>query len=145
MLTLNHQHRINALYIAAFSTLVLAPDLVLEISGELFHHALEGCHLLFEFVESTLDVLIELLFETDLRTTQIIVFYIMVAMAATIAFFIWRALKNLYLKLMRTLKNSWLDGKTKLSSFWQRQSLFGKVKLFSLVNLSLSCLILLAF
>lgn len=145
MLTLSHQQRINTVYIAAFATLILAPDLVLEISGEVLHHALEGCHLLFEFVESTLDHLIEHVFETDLRATQIIVFYILVAIGATLAYFIWRALRNLYLKLTRALITAWQNGKNNLSGFWHRQSLFGKVKLFSLVNLSLSCLILLAF
>jgi len=145
MITLNHQQRINTLYIAALATVVLAPDLVLEISEELLHHALESCHVLFECIESTLDHLIEHLFETDLRSTQIIVFYIMVAMAATIAYFVWRGLRNLYLKLTCAIKNTWLVGKNRLGEFWNHQSLFGKVKLFSLANLGLSCLFLLAF
>jgi len=65
---------INAAILAAILSILVFPDVLFGLFFELLHLCLEFAHILFEFVESTLDHVIEHLFETDLHATQVIVF-----------------------------------------------------------------------
>ena len=83
MNSLTYRKIVNGLTVFAVIVAILMPDVVLELIAEPLHLLLETLvevgDIAFEWVESTLDHLIEHMFETDLHTTQIIVFYIIIS------------------------------------------------------------------
>ena len=100
--------------------LILFPDLVLWLS----HSLLVLSHILFELLEEALDIIIETLFGTGLHETQIIVFYIIMAIG----------LLGLY-KLIRTVPRWYHNTTQRLVNFysaqmaaWQQLSLLEKIK-----------------
>ncbi|MFA5984309.1 MAG: hypothetical protein WC782_09855 [Methylococcaceae bacterium] len=145
MMTLNHQKTLNGFYIAGIASIIFMPELMLELSLELFHHVLEALHILFEFLESSLDHVVEHLFHTDLHQTQVIVFYILVSMAATAGYFIWLAIYNFYLQCKNHLMATFLLYKTQLYQHLNHQSLTEKIVIFTAANLGLTCLLMFAF
>jgi len=48
-------------------------------TAEVFHLLLTILHTLFEWTEATLDFIIEVIFDTTVHNTQIVVFYILIA------------------------------------------------------------------
>ena len=58
--------------------MIAMPDVVIGFLFELVHLFFEIVFISFEWIESTLDHLVEHLFETELHQTQTIVFYVMV-------------------------------------------------------------------
>jgi hypothetical protein len=54
-------------------------DTLYEWLAELMHLLVELSHQLFEVIEEGFDIAVEFIFETDVHTTQIIVFYILMA------------------------------------------------------------------
>ena len=65
----------------AYGLILTVIVIVILMFDTVFGLFLELIHVSFEFVEEMLDILIEQLFQTDLHDTQIIVFYLMWAIA----------------------------------------------------------------
>jgi hypothetical protein len=111
----------------------LLPHLVFELVTEAGHVVLELIvelgHIVFEWVEISLDTVIELLFETELHDTQIIVFYIIMAVVCfalyRLALLIPRWLRRLYNRLVAY----YFGQKNRLSLYWQSLSLLNKIKM----------------
>ncbi len=117
--------------------LILFPDLVLW----LYHSLLELGLILFELLEEALDIIIETLFGTGLHETQIIVFYIIMAIG----------LLGLY-KLIRTVPRWYHTTTQRLVNFysaeiaaWQQLSLFEKIKWLTILMAGLYGLSFLLF
>jgi hypothetical protein len=145
MTTITHQQAVNATFIFVGVTLFTMPDLVFGLVTEILHLGLEVAHLLFEFLEIALDHVIEHLFETEVHETQVIVFYIIVSMAAVSAFFIFRGLRKFFTTAIRNIITAYGQTITDLKSYWQGQSLIGKFKLISISSTGIVLFVMFGF
>jgi hypothetical protein len=108
------------------------PDVIMGLLFELVHFFFELLFIIFEWVESTLDKVIEHLFHTELHETQIIVFYLMVGIVLLPLYYLWRMLMRLFFRLKETLPATWALYKIRATVFWQDLSLTGKIKLIAI-------------
>lgn len=101
--------------------IILFYDHLWEILTESSHLLLELSHQLFEVVEEGLDISVEFIFKTGGHTTQIIVFYILLAI---FFYFMYRVLRNFRTKITN-FKNSfilyWANEKNETLAFFERQ------------------------
>ena len=109
--------------------IMIMPDVVIGLLFELVHLIFELLFILFEWVESTLDKLVEHLLHTELHQTQIIVFYLIVGIAVFPLYYLWRMLLRLFFRLKETLLAAWMLYKTRATLYWQDLSLIDKIKL----------------
>jgi len=112
--------------------LIAMPDVVMGLLFELVHFFFELLFIAFEWVESTLDKLIEHLFHTELHETQVIVFYVLVGIVLLPLYYLWRMLKRLFLRLKESLPATFSHYKNRTTLFWQDLSLVGKIKLIAI-------------
>lgn len=112
--------------------LIAMPDVVIGLLFELVHFLFELLFIAFEWVESTLDKLIEHLFHTELHETQIIVFYLIVGIVLLPIYYLWRILKRLFFRLKETLPETWMLYKIRATLFWQGLSLIDKIKIIAI-------------
>jgi len=127
---------VNSLLIALLLSVLASPEQAWSLIVDFSHHLLEIVlhllHLRFEYLEMGLDQLIEHLFHTGLRETQIIVFYVMLTLGLLIAFFVLRALPR---ACRRWYQQSLLFCWRKQSSclyYWSEQTLGEKIRLLGL-------------
>lgn len=103
-------HYITAMLMSA----LLMPDLLFEL-----------IHGLFELLEFTLDLLIEHVFHTDRHTTQVIVFYMLIAAACVLVRNLIRHIPD----WRQAAVNAWRQYIGVLSDNWHAMALFSKTKL----------------
>ena len=113
-------------------TMITMPDVVIGLLLELVHFFFELLFISFEWIESTLDKLVEHMFHTDLHETQIIVFYLLAGMAVYIAYRLWRVLPPLFFRLYNNVLTAWAEQKIRASIYWQELSLINKIKLVAI-------------
>jgi hypothetical protein len=94
----------------------------------LLHALFVLLHQAFELFELSLDLLIEHFFHTDLHTTQIIVFYLMLSMAACAIYILLRALPRWYHQSIEKLNTYCAQQKAEAFDDWHNLSFFGKIK-----------------
>ncbi|MDO9424873.1 MAG: PilZ domain-containing protein [Methylobacter sp.] len=127
------QRWINGFLLAVVLTAIVAPDIVFGLLFEplhfLYEHFLEFFHIVFEFIESHLDDLVEHLFHTDTKQTQIIVFYILVSFGLYGLYRLWRVLPHFCRHSKENLLAIYTYKKASLLCYWWEQSLFNKIKL----------------
>ncbi|EIC29828.1 MULTISPECIES: hypothetical protein [Methylomicrobium] len=117
----------------SLALIVLFPDVVFDtttnILGFLFDHFVEFSHILFESVEMVLDHVIEHLFETDLHSTQTIVFYVLLAIGSYLLYRMGRYFLHLY----RRSRLAWSEFRTEhpfdAMEYWRELTRFEKIKL----------------
>ena len=102
-------------------------------------------HLAFEWLELTLDHIIEHIFHTDRQQSQIIVFYLLWLIALYGLYRICRALPGIYNRLKEQLFATLLEGKSYLIDYWRDQSLTQKIKWLAFFMVSLYCLVFITF
>lgn len=128
---------IKGFVLAAVLTVIAMPGAVFGLLLELLHHllelSLEFCHLAFEFIESSLDKLVEHFFETDVHTTQVIVFYIIVSFVFYGLYRLYRVVPPFYRRVKKNQISYWSRKKASLLFYWREQSLFNKIKLVAIV------------
>jgi hypothetical protein len=103
----------------------------------IFGSVFEFFHLMFEVVEIGLDRLIEMIFHTNPRQTELIVFYILLCVSGVLIYFTWKASVQLCGGLCDTLKRDWVELKTTITEDWQAMSITHQliwVGVFLLVN-----------
>jgi hypothetical protein len=144
MLSINNPKKIITLFMLIFAGLSLYDTLV-DIVLWLLHSMFALFHALFEFSEHVLDILIEHLFHTDSRTTEIIVFYLMLSIGGGAAIKLMQALPLWYGKLIEQQINFWCQEKAKALSYWQNQSLIEKIKWGSVFMASTTIMVLWVF
>jgi len=108
--------------------IITMPDVVMGFLFELVHFFFELLFIAFEWVESTLDKLVEHLFETELHQTQTIVFYLMVGIILLPLYYLWRMLKRLFFWLKESVPATWALYKIRVIMYWQESSLIDKIK-----------------
>ncbi|MGJ0514831.1 MAG: hypothetical protein ACR65O_03640 [Methylomicrobium sp.] len=117
----------------SLALIVVFPDVVFDtttsILGYLFDHLVEFGHILFESIEMVLDHVIEGIFETDLHSTQTIVFYVLVAIGTYILYRAWR----IALRICHRCELAWnsfrAEHQLNAMEYWRGLTLFEKVKL----------------
>lgn len=127
-----------SLILTAVALLIVIPDVVFEVLFEighaLFEIIVESVHATVEAIELMLDHVVETTFETGLKTTQTIVFYIMFVMGAGVIY----ALAKVLLKVLIYGKNKlfalWVEQQYLISVYWLNLSLSNKIKLITLMS-----------
>ena len=111
--------------------IMIMPDVIIGLLFELGHFFFELLFISFEWIESTLDTVVEHLFHTDLHQTQVIVFYLLAGMVLYVAYRLLRALPPLFYRLYNTMLIAWTQQKNHASVYWQELSLINKIKLIA--------------
>ena len=117
-----------ALVLSGIIIMITMPDVVIGFLFESVHLFFEVLFIVFEWIESTLDHLVEHLFETELHQTQTIVFYMMVVIVLLPLYYLSRMLLRLFFRLKETLPDAWAQYKIRTTLYWQGLSLIGKIK-----------------
>ncbi len=117
------------------TTIVIFPEF-------LWHFVVGVLHLAFEWIEFALDFVIELVFETGLHNTQIIVFYILGVLALIGLYFLAKRVPKMLNNFQNKLNRYRNDKKAALRLYWQQLPFLHKVQF---VTLSLTALTLLLF
>jgi hypothetical protein len=96
---------------------------------EVFHLLLGFFHILFEWTEVSLDFVIEFVFDTSLHTTQIVVFYIIIAAILYGFYRLWQGLPDFYNIKKQQLQTLLSDEVDCILVYWH-ESVINKIKLF---------------
>ncbi|MEQ1637986.1 MAG: hypothetical protein ABL903_14985 [Methylococcales bacterium] len=126
MALLTFRNGIKAAYLVIFFTIILMPDVFVGVLLGLLHLLLELFHILFEFVEITLDGVVEHLFHTDTHQTQVIVFYIICSIGLLLLYRLKLALPRYYKRLQNSMQLSLAQAKTRLAQYWLHSVLVRK-------------------
>jgi len=129
MNSLSYRKAINLFFFVGMVTLIILPDMVFGLFFEMVHILLELANMIFEFIEVTLDHLVEHIFDTDVHQTQVIVFYLMLSIAAWGLYYLWSLLPRFYHQSKENLLAFWLRQKTFVSVYWRDLPLVNKIKL----------------
>jgi hypothetical protein len=103
----------------------------------IFGSVMEFLHLIFEIVEMGLDKVVEYIFETELQETQLIVFYMLLAIGGILIFLVWKVLVKMFGGVSQAVHKECSELKTELVTDWQGMSITNRVILvivFLLVN-----------
>ena len=114
--------------------IITMPDVVIELAHIVFELLYELADISFEGIETLLDNIVEHLFHTDLHQTQIIVFYLIVGIAAYPLYYLWRMLQRLFFRLKKKLHAAlavWMLYKTRATLYWLDLPLIDKIKLIT--------------
>jgi hypothetical protein len=132
---MTYQRIIKGLIAIGIFIMIIMPGYIFELLIEFFHLLLELfmelLHICFEWIESTLDHLVEHLFETDTHDTQIIVFYILMTVLAIVLYRLYLFLPKVVKQIYQNILVYFTRLKIRLLIFWEEQSLLGKIKYIS--------------
>lgn len=115
----------------------VAVSILVGFHDVIFDSLWESLHLIFEVVEMTLDRLVEHLFETDLRETQLIVFYILLVIGAVLIYLVWKALVHIFSGVGRNLNQEWVELRVAITDDWRNMSITNRaicITVFFVVN-----------
>ncbi|WP_174626358.1 hypothetical protein [Candidatus Methylobacter favarea] len=129
---------------AALGLILAVIALALVMIDTVFDLVLELLHMSFELIELSLDILIEYIFHTDLHDTQVIVFYLMWAIAGYPLYKLYQLLRSLphrCVECMDNLARAWRQLKKQISAYWHGLSALGKAKWSMGFMTSVTCMI----
>ena len=129
MNSLSYRKAVNLFLFVGMVTLIILPDMAFGLFFEVVHILLELANMIFEFIEVTLDHLVEHIFDTDVHQTQVIVFYLMLSIVAWGLYYLWSLLPRFYHQSKENLLAFWLRQKTFVSVYWRDLPLANKIKL----------------
>ena len=94
----------------------------------LIHLLIEGLHTAFELFEFSIDVMIEHLFHTDLHTTQVITFYLMLLIAALILYKVGRKVMSWWVIFKINLIDRYHQLYEEFLNYWHTTSVMSRMK-----------------
>lgn len=115
----------------------LAVSILIVAPLEVFHLLLELLHILFEWAEEGLDFVIELVFDTSLHSTQVIVFYILASVFFFGCYRLWRGLPAFYQRQKIHLSDFLSNEINIIQNYWH-QSIANKLKLSAAIAMVLA-------
>lgn len=130
--------KINLLVI--FSFLFLA----VKMPFDLIHAFVWIIKPVYVITEFLLDEMISKAFGTDARTTEVIVFYLMLSIGALIAYALFEYVRYLWAQAKTEIPVWWSDQATRFKTSWQTSPLIKKSKVMFSIALSGSCVAILA-
>lgn len=89
---------------------------------------IEGLHTAFELFEFSIDVLVEHLFHTDLHTTQVITFYLMLLIAALILHKVGRKVMSGYATFKKNLTDCYHQLFEEFLNYWHTTTVMNRMK-----------------
>jgi hypothetical protein len=119
------------------SLLGVAASVLAGFYDVIFGSLFEFIHLIFEIIEMGLDRLIEHLFHTEKRETELIVFYILLVIGGFLIYLAWKTLVQMARIVSHHFSNEWAELKTAVISDWGAISMTNKIifiSVFLLVN-----------
>lgn len=105
-------------------------DVTIDILLETLHFVFEIFHNMFEWLELGIEHSVEHLFHTNRHGSQIVTFYILVALILWGLSYLWKALPAIYQWLSRTLLSIWARRKTQFQIYWQLMTPLHKLAVF---------------
>lgn len=126
------------------SLLGIIVSLLVGFYDIIFGYLWEGIHLVLEVIELGLDRLIEHTFHTELRETQLIVFYIMLGVGGILTYFTWKILVYFCKDFNQNFKDELIELKNAVVIDWQALSTVERliyISLFISINYLLSFLL----
>lgn len=144
MTSLAYQKVANAACLIGVAGMLTMPDAILGLLFELTHLMFEVAHFLFEVFESALDHLVEHLFHTEPRETQIIVFYLILAMGLGASYYLSLTTLRFFHALKACLQTAFRYHKTRFSSFWAA-SATNKFQVVAWFHVALTLVVLFGF
>lgn len=132
----------------AFGLILTVIVIVILMFDTVFELLLELTHVSFELIEHWLDMLIELIFHTDLHDTQVIVFYLMLSIAGFALYKLYKLLRTMprrYREFKENLVTGWSQLKKEISAYWQDLPPVGKIKWLMGFMTSITCMLLWVF
>jgi hypothetical protein len=139
MILSTYQKIFSGLGLLGIVVMVTIPDMVIELSTELFHLVFElifeVADVAFESVETMLDHVVEHLFHTGLHDTQVIVYYTIVSILAYPLYRLARVILRIIIRLINSIpttytnyKIQWLLLRQDIAYYWQKLPFFIKLK-----------------
>jgi hypothetical protein len=113
-------------------------DTLIDVLLWLIHTIFELIHTVFEIFEQTLDLIIEHSFHTDLHTTQVIVFYILLAIGSFIVFKANKIFSMWSKKWIEKAKYFWQETKVTAVYYPKKLMLLEKMHRWSVVMVFIS-------
>jgi hypothetical protein len=118
---------------------IILPIIVSSQMDVIIHLSLDLLHLLFEILESALDHLVEHIFHTDTRTTQVITFYLILILAALASCMLIIMIPVWYCSIKYKIRNSYHRWSKIIFGFWQTTYVINKAKWWT-VLIVFSCI-----
>jgi len=136
----------NSLLASLVVMILIMPDLVFEfivgVASFLFDESIEVAHILYELFEYSLDHVVEHIFHTAMQETQIIVFYIQIALGISLIYplvkGIIKACKSMYFRC----GGFCFRKKSSMLYYWGEQSLLHKMGFISTALFVITCYVL---
>ena len=137
MQSISYKNITYSLGIISIVMVIILPEVVIDLVEHLVHLFFELISELlfvcFESLESLLDQMVEEIFHTELRATQMIVFSIRVIIALVPLYCLCRRLPRIYFWLTKKLIKAWFQG----LSCWENVTFYNKIKI---ITVSLGCI-----
>jgi sorbitol-specific phosphotransferase system component IIC len=95
---------------------------------------IECLHAAFEMVEFILDRLVEHIFHTDLHTTQVITFYLMLLIAGVVLYKLVRLLPDWYRTRKNNLTAYYHQLSREIHEYWRTSSAINKMKWWAVLS-----------
>jgi hypothetical protein len=144
MATLIYPKTVNTASLLAVAGALIMPEAAYALVLELSHLVLELAHYLIRIFESALHPLVEHIFHTEARQTQIIVFSISLAMGLGAIYYLYRSLRWFFCRLIQNLQATLASYKSRYSAYWD-ESPANKFKLVAGFNAVLTFVYLISF
>ncbi|MGZ8189589.1 MAG: hypothetical protein ACXWTS_00010 [Methylococcaceae bacterium] len=149
MISISYRKFVYGVIFTCIFIIIIMPDVVFGLLFELIHFLLELllelAHVLFEWIESALDTIVEHIFHTDLHQTQVIVFYIMMSVAGYGFYRLMLVVPRHYEQLKEKLIIAWIINKTRITLYWQGLPINDRVKLIAICTVGIGSFIYLNF
>ncbi|MCX7096485.1 MAG: hypothetical protein NTV43_01110 [Methylococcales bacterium] len=106
----------------------------------LLHTVFSILHLSFEWLELVLEKVIEHVFHTNRKDSQVIVFYLLWMLALYGGYRLWLVLPRYYADCKQQFIRAKRQYKAKVGNYWQHQPLFQKLKWLMAFTAGIYCL-----
>lgn len=125
------KQNIDLIIVALLTLSIVMYDMMLDFLLTALHLLFEMLHLGFEWFEFGIEHSVQHLFHLSRHGSQIVTFYILMAIAGGLAYWFWKALPVGLQKTRQTLISAWERRKSKLSVYWLSLTVGNKVRLCS--------------
>jgi len=133
----------DGLFVSLILTILAIPDVIFDLLVQLTSFLLENfigtIHLLYEFIEFSLDHLVEQVFHTALHETELIAFYIQVVLGLVGLYILLRIITSAYKKSARCCRVFFHRKKLSILYYWGEQSLLYKFGIISTGIITILC------
>lgn len=93
----------------------------------IFGYIFEFTHLLFEIVEMGLDKMVEHFFETGVHETQLIVFYLLLAIGGVLVYLVWKTLVIFWDSVSHGIHEEWTSFKDAVTNDWNEMTVANRI------------------